>query len=151
MQTFLPYPGFAESAAALDRQRLGKQRVETLQIAKALTGQSAGWVHHPATLMWTGRPEALLAYQIAVCHEWTGRGYADTCLRKTADVLGLPLVGQHDLVIDLWPDWIGWADFHRAHKSNLVRKMPEWYAPLWPEVPNNLPYLWPTAKEQSND
>lgn len=37
MQTFLPYPDFAESASVLDRQRLGKQRVETLQVMKALT------------------------------------------------------------------------------------------------------------------
>jgi len=28
MQTFLPYPDFARSAAVLDRQRLGKQRLE---------------------------------------------------------------------------------------------------------------------------
>ena len=34
MQTFLPYPDFARSAAVLDRQRLGKQRVEVLQILK---------------------------------------------------------------------------------------------------------------------
>lgn len=28
VQTFLPFPDFAASAAALDRQRLGKQRAE---------------------------------------------------------------------------------------------------------------------------
>ena len=37
MQTFLPYPAFDLSAQVLDRQRLGKQRVETLQVLKALT------------------------------------------------------------------------------------------------------------------
>ncbi|HET9348893.1 MAG TPA: pyrimidine dimer DNA glycosylase/endonuclease V, partial [Arthrobacter sp.] len=31
MQTFLPFPDFQQSAAALDRARLGKQRVEALQ------------------------------------------------------------------------------------------------------------------------
>jgi len=30
MQTFLPYPGFADSARVLDRRRLGKQRGEAL-------------------------------------------------------------------------------------------------------------------------
>lgn len=30
MQTFLPYPDFVESASVLDRQRLGKQRVEVI-------------------------------------------------------------------------------------------------------------------------
>jgi len=32
MQTFVPYANFSESAKVLDRQRLGKQRVETLQV-----------------------------------------------------------------------------------------------------------------------
>jgi len=36
MQTFLPFPDFEESAYALDQKRLGKQRVETLQIMQAL-------------------------------------------------------------------------------------------------------------------
>ena len=36
MQTFLPYPDFAASAAALDDRRLGKQRVEALQVLRAL-------------------------------------------------------------------------------------------------------------------
>ncbi len=32
MQTFLPYDSYADSAAVLDRARLGKQRVEAKQI-----------------------------------------------------------------------------------------------------------------------
>ena len=31
MQTFLPYSNFKKSAKCLDRQRLGKQRVEALK------------------------------------------------------------------------------------------------------------------------
>ena len=37
MQTFLPYRGFTESARVLDTRRLGKQRVETIQVLRALT------------------------------------------------------------------------------------------------------------------
>ena len=36
MQTFMPYPSFSRSASVLDRQRLCKQRVESLQILDAL-------------------------------------------------------------------------------------------------------------------
>lgn len=36
MQTFLPYPDFNESARVLDDKRLGKQRVECLQILNVL-------------------------------------------------------------------------------------------------------------------
>jgi hypothetical protein len=35
VQTFLPYADFAESARVLDRARLGKQRVEALQVLRA--------------------------------------------------------------------------------------------------------------------
>lgn len=37
MQTFLPYDSFKKSARVLDQRRLGKQRVECLQILGALT------------------------------------------------------------------------------------------------------------------
>lgn len=55
VQTFLPYPDFAQSAQCLDRQRLGKQRVEVLQLLKALKGESKGWKNHPAAKMWADR------------------------------------------------------------------------------------------------
>jgi len=35
MQTFLPYADFARCAEVLDPRRLGKQRVEALQIMRA--------------------------------------------------------------------------------------------------------------------
>ena len=51
MQTFLPYPDFTASAAALDPRRLGKQRVEALQVLRGLTVAGYGWRHHPAVRM----------------------------------------------------------------------------------------------------
>ena len=36
MQTFLPYKSFEESAKVLDWRRLGKQRVEGMQIINAI-------------------------------------------------------------------------------------------------------------------
>ena len=54
MQTFLPYPDFAESARCLDRQRLGKQRVETAQILRCIVeNRTGGWANHPAVRMWS--------------------------------------------------------------------------------------------------
>ena len=55
MQTFLPYKDFSRSAKVLDRQRLGKQRVEGLQILQCLLGiGSLRWKNHPAVKMWKG-------------------------------------------------------------------------------------------------
>jgi hypothetical protein len=80
VQTFLPYHDFDQSAQALDDRRLGKQRVETLQLLNALLKPDAkGWRNHPATLMWKGYERALIRYGVAICREWVRRGHADTC------------------------------------------------------------------------
>ena len=77
MQTFLPYPGFAASAKVLDRQRLGKQRVEAMQIDNALEDEGNGWHRHPAVQMWKGYRLALRAYANAIISEWVARGYVN--------------------------------------------------------------------------
>lgn len=138
MQTFLPYPDFAESASALDNRRLGKQRVETLQILRALAGFTRGWVNHPATRMWRGHEAALINYGVAVCTEWRRRGYEDTCELKLKYLRAIfdaePLA----------PTWLGDDAVHRSHRSNLVRKDPVFYGPRFPDVPSDLPYVWPS-------
>lgn len=153
MQTFMPIADYAASAAVLDRQRLGKQRVEVLQLLAALTGlrvvdgavervDRPGWANHPAALMWAGHEVALARYGLAVCAEWTGRGYRDTCTAKIRLLAsGLPDTGD--------PWWLGDDAFHLAHRSNLIRKDPAHYRPLWPDVPDDLPYVWPTAPLQA--
>lgn len=153
MQTFLPYPDFAECARVLDRQRLGKQRVETMQIMKALT-TGDGWVNHPATRMWDGYRPALMRYQIAICTEWTDRGYRDTCLEKTALVLNrrapeIALTASIDN--NVVPPWLGDPDFHASHRSNLLRKAPDHYRAFWPDEPDDLEYVWPVAGHSARD
>jgi len=39
VQTFLPYPDFKQSAQTLDWKRLEKQRVEGMQLLKAILGE----------------------------------------------------------------------------------------------------------------
>lgn len=135
MQTFLPYPDFAASAAVLDQKRLGKQRVETLQILRALTRETYGWKHHPAVKMWRGYEPALVAYGLAMCAEWTNRGGADTCAAQLVDEGPSPR-------LDELPPWIGDDSFHRSHRSALLRKLPEHYAQYFEEA-DDLPYVWP--------
>ena len=78
MQTFLPVADFADSARLLDSPRLGKQRVETLQILRAIELPDYGWANHPAVLMWRGRTPALVAYGLAMARVWQDRGFADS-------------------------------------------------------------------------
>jgi hypothetical protein len=118
----------------LDRRRLGKQRVEALQILRALQGKSLGWVNHPAVRMWRGYETALAFYGWAMCDEWLDRGYVDNCRAEFIAAVNSPIVN---------PPWFGDEAFHRSHQSNLVRKLPEHYRPFFPDVPDDLPYVWP--------
>lgn len=141
MQTFLPYSDFKMSAAVLDYRRLGKQRVEAWQILNALRGVSKGkgWVNHPATRMWRGYEDALTLYGIAMCEEWINRGYNDNMLPRFKELLpnGNIIYG-----VSL-PPWLGSEKFHRSHRSNLLRKKPEFYREFWPKETDALEYVWP--------
>ncbi|HEX6031168.1 MAG TPA: MSMEG_6728 family protein [Tepidiformaceae bacterium] len=139
MQTFLPYPDFTRCAEVLDDRRLGKQRVEALQILNALGRTSGGWVNHPAVKMWRGYELALARYALAMCDEWRRRGHRD---------------GVRDQIVERYPEllsgedvprppWLGDKAFHRSHRSNLVRKDAGFYGPLFPDESGDLPYAWP--------
>lgn len=137
MQTFLPYPDFMESAHCLDSKRLGKQRVEVLQILKALNGDITNrrWRNHPATKMWAPYQGYLVLYGQTICLEWINLGYSDTCFNKIGK-----FAGSND---GDRPPWLGDQRLHDSHKSNLLRKDPEYYGRYGWGVPNDLEYFWP--------
>lgn len=142
MQTFLPYSDFEESAVCLDRQRLGKQRVEAMQLLRVITNPdgAGGWVNHPATRMWRDHAEALALYGWTVCQVWIERGYRDTCQGKLLELVG----GTLDWAPEL-PPWLGLPEFHASHRAALVAKLPEHYGPLFPDVTDPvIDYVWPS-------
>ena len=148
LQTFLPFPDFAASAQALDQRRLGKQRVEALQVLRGLTTPGYGWRHHPAVRMWRGHEEALGTYGVTICRAWFARGFADTCelqLREELARVGVvaPRNQEELAAAGALPPWLGDPALHRSHQSSLVRKDPDFYRPLFPDVPDDLPYVWP--------
>jgi hypothetical protein len=151
MQTFLPCPGFADTARVLDMRRLGKQRVETIQVLRALTVPGYGWRHHPAAAMWAGYEEALVRYGLDVCEVWCESGKSDTCattlVTDLAGATGQRAVRTQDQLAAAGelPPWLGDPDFHRSHQSALVRKDPEFYRRLFPDVPDDLSYVWPES------
>lgn len=151
MQTFLPYPDFAATARVLDRLRLGKQRVEAVQVLRGLTIPGYGWRHHPAVRMWAGYEEALVRYGLEICREWSETGRGDTCaVTLTTDLAaatGITVPRDQSVLarVGELPPWLGDPDFHRSHRSALVRKDPAYYGPLFPDVPADLPYVWPES------
>lgn len=143
MQTFLPLPSPAESAAVLDNRRLGKQRVEAKQILIALgvdVGEHRGnpqsrWRNHPAVRMWRGFERSLAHYAIAVCEEWRRRGFRDSLLDQFERASRGAVGGT--------PPWLGVESVHESHRSNLLRKSPEFYGQYGWAEPHDLPYVWP--------
>jgi hypothetical protein len=145
MQSFLPYPDFAQSAKALDMKRLGKMRVETLQILNTILNNKKGWANHPAVSMWRTYENHLVDYGLAICEEWIGRGYKDTCFDKIKKWQNLAPNGFKGMP----PPWLGDERLHSSHKSALLFKNPQFYQQYkWPEVAK-LDYFWPT-KELTN-
>lgn len=159
MQTFLPTPSFSVSAQMLDTKRLGKQRVEALQILNALAGKSKGWVNHPATLMWYGYEEALTFYHDCMVAEWVQRGHRNNmpylCQHKFA---GKGEFRRNQIEYESYPHW--WRDdamiskLTESHRSNLFRKDPEFYSALslrttdGRALRNDLPYFWPVTRAE---
>jgi len=140
INTFLPYPSFSESARVLDDKRLGKQRLEVVQILLVLAGRRKGWRGHPAVLMWRGYETSLAEYGIEICREWVRRGFRDNMGQKIREISSL----SDSISISENPPWLGNSEFHRSHQSNLLRKNPTHYGKYFPGVPDDLPYLWPS-------
>lgn len=147
MQTFLPYPDFAATAAVLDPRRLGKQRVEALQVLRALFVPGYGWRHHSVVKMWAGYQEALVCYGLEICAAWRVTGRADTVAATLREQHARPVRGQQALAAaGELPAWLGWEPLHRSHRSALLRKDPAYYRPRFgPDVPADLPYQWPVS------
>jgi len=142
MQTFLPTSDFEESARLLDYKRLGKQRVEGMQLLNAMQPDypHKGWLNHPAKKMWEGYEDCLKYYVNCMIREWKGRGYNNTM--KLYD---------HPPVFDI-PEWMGNEKIHKSHRMNLLRKDFKYYSRHWPEEAYNhahevmsYPYYWPTS------
>jgi hypothetical protein len=138
MQTFLPYEDFKKTAEVLDMKRLGKQRVESLQIYNALTiPGKRGWTNHPASQMWKNHMWWLFHYSIEICVEWRRRGYRDSLLPKFLGLIETVEAGSY-------PPWLGDERLHSSHRANLLRKDATFYGQYgWSENPT-MGYYWPT-------
>lgn len=156
MQTFLPFASFQASAAVLDPRRLGKQRVEAVQVLRGLIVPGYGWRRHPAVRMWAGYEEALVRYGLDVCAAWTAEGRSDTCATTLVRDFHAWLPGartrtQEQLAADGdLPPWLGAPDFHRSHQSALLRKDPDFYGGRFPDVPDDVPYVWPASDREGD-
>ena len=155
VQTFLPFADFEASARSLDQKRLGKQRVECIQVLRGLVVEGYGWRHHPAVRMWKGFEEALGRYSFTCCEVWVESGFGDTCaatIGAELRAIGIGTVRSQDELARAGrlPPWLGDEPFHHSHRAALVRKDPDFYGPKFPDVIEDVPYVWPTSPSSSN-
>ena len=137
MQTFLPLPTYYESMNCLDKSRLGNQVWR-----EGLTLLRGKWPNHPANRMWRGYEYHLGLYLLAGCEvlcERTGKCYPDVRKKIRSEMVKHKNTGP--------PPWLGDEKFHASHRSNLLRKNPEWYGQFGWIEPSDLPYIWPVKKE----
>lgn len=155
-----------KSLICLDYRRLGKQRLEAKQLIKSIVledpsklnqlrpgaaqlltedttqleamltmvglGAGKGWRNHPARTQWEDHLGALAIYHDTSIVAWKARGY-----NNEMPYLSAP--GKWKL-----PPWWGDDKFHGSHRSNLLRKAPEWYGQFgWTDDPE-AEYFWPS-------
>jgi hypothetical protein len=140
MQTFIVSKNVEETAKILDQKRLGKQRVEAIQIARCLLGKTEkkGWRNHPAVKMWKGYESYLVkVYLRGIMDEWVRRGYKNTKCEEHYEELSCLVDNNLEE-----PKWYC-QELFESHKSNLVRKRPDIYQEIFPDVEDGLEYVWP--------
>ena len=141
MQTFLPFEDIKKTAEVLDDKRLGKQRIEAIQIARILLNitNTKGWRTHPAVKMWKGYEAYLIkVYLRTIMDEWANRGFKNIASEKHYEELSSLVKNQKPIP----PNWIT-EEFTKSHQSNLLRKFSEHYSKFFLNVPSNLEYIWP--------
>jgi hypothetical protein len=89
--------------------------------------------------MWRGYKGALCRYLLAGLDVLKERGQPAEHWRP---IIADMLLYAHD---DAMPNWLGQRDFHRSHKSNLLRKDPRYYRQFRWTCRPDLPYIWPAS------
>lgn len=123
------------TAKALDDRRLGKQRVEAMQIIDALLdseSKSKGWVNHPATRSWTGYIDALKDYCNVMIKEWIKRGNNNNMALYDIDSKEVK-----------YPAWFSNKKVHYSHMARLLHKDPSYYKFDVPKEYLSYGYIWP--------
>jgi len=140
MMTFIVVGDFVLNAQFIDDQRLGKQRVEALQILDVIqkgtistNGKKPAWVNHPIVKAWALYVNALKYYTNCIILEWIKRGK-----NNNLPLFELP----SDIIIPLWAKW---DRLHNSHRAMLIRKNPFHYKNKFSVEPeyHECGYIWP--------
>ena len=127
MQTFLPFESFKLSLTILDNRRLGKQRVEAMQIINSLHNPLYGYKHHPIKKLWAKHIDGLKLYHNMCLTEWESRGYVNNMT-----YYDLP----EEIIIPKFS-----PQLYQSHASNLLRKDYGYYSQFL-HGSDDMEYVW---------
>ena len=130
---WLPFPDFKSSVNCLRYDDL----VEQVQSIKSVLEHKI--VRHPASLMWRGYHYQLCSFGM----------YCADAIRKTNEDFDWFVRWRDKLPPtrdEGFPPWFDENKVHASHRSNLLRKCPEYYLQFgWSEKPSSN-YYWPVLK-----
>lgn len=159
-----PISNILYTAKILDDRRLGKQRVEAMQIIDAIEKDGKGWKNHPATAAWRYRPierlsdtgldiadsvpteinesiqkaylPALKLYHDIMIREWVDRGKNNNMEVFYTDE------EYQSFIKGMWknsipfPEWCSIDSVQYSHATRLIQKDPGHYTPIFIDLPN---------------
>jgi len=97
-----------------------------------------GYINHPIVKMWYNYENALKLYYNICLSVWMSRGFKNNMEYENIN-------GHVD-----FPLWIHSLVFTDSHKSNLVRKDPKYYRQFFPDIRDDLPYVWIMRGQNEN-
>lgn len=150
VQTWLPYKSYVHSAEALANLQINDAASVTYRLLETIhetyeSPRIPAW--QPIYKMWLGFEPQLAEYGICLAEEAAKRGEA---LKRESGLvdrfrwhLELSVSGDADIKP---PPWLGDPGLHYSHQSNLIKKDPGHYRPLFGDaVPDDLPIVWPVT------
>ena len=163
VNTFIIVPDIVKTAQLLDTKRLGKQRIEALEIINCLeefdkTGKiTSKWGNHPVVKCWMGFTNHLKVYYNIILREWINRGYNNNMEFYQIENENLyhivPCNFHNNSIVFCgtynyysFPFWVAFYPFYMSHQASLCRKYPKYYSSLLREELNyflEIGYFWP--------
>ncbi len=136
VNTFIPFKSISKTMKVLDRQRLGKQRLECKQIIEVIENKRTGYKNHPIVCMWKDNVDGLKYYYNKCIDEWVNRGYKNNMEKYEIEYKNKK---------DIMPWWIYNKQVRMSHQASLLRKNYEYYKDKFPKFDENYMlcgYIW---------
>jgi hypothetical protein len=159
VNTFITSNSLEECAKNLDYRRLGKQRVECLEIINSIENPTKGWKNHPVSIMWKDHVDALKLYCNYMINEWIVRKFSNNmvyyffgeeifdvnCIFFDIKTKKYEKVPKNSKYTIFFPKWFKWKEFQLSHQASLLRKDYNFYIKKFElnEDFLNSGYIWP--------